>query len=1026
MTLGSGFTGVLPGLTTKARAATTLKGLVYLDLNQNGAQDVTTDPSTNERGFANVTVTAYAKNGAVAGTTTTLADGTWQIVTDAAGPYRVEFTNYASTAVASGPRNGGTSVQFQSGANPVNFTLFGKVNGLGELNDLAFETLEIGNRVWADLNGNGIQDAEEPGIPGVSVSLVDEAGEAATNVNTGAALPTQITNSAGEYYFTGLGGPRGYRVVIDPSQPALAGLGLTTQFATANGGNTLNDSNGFYVVAGSSETALASKPIGVGNIVGVANTAGPGQNDHSFDFGFVTSVTQPKLSLGDYVFVDVNRNGIQDAGDTPVAGAKVELLDGNGVAVAGQAPITTLADGKYLFTGLSAGSYKVRVTRPAGSGVVPAQANAGANDDVDSDIVAETAESAITGVIALTASTTNVDAGWVTPQEPAKASIGDTVWLDGSSRDNVQGAGDAPVQGATVRLLNAAGAQVGASVVTGADGKYLFENLEPGDYKVEVTRPAGSTVSPVTPGVGADRAVDSDGNATSVPGTVVSGNYTLAAGQNERGVDFGWFSTVVSGNLTLGDYVFVDVNRNGIQDAGDTPVAGAKVELLDGNGVAVAGQAPITTLADGKYLFTGLSAGSYKVRVTRPAGSGVVPAQANAGANDDVDSDIVAETAESAITGVIALTASTTNVDAGWVTPLDTAKASIGDRVFFDTNRNGLQDTGELGLGGVTVTLERCDGTTIFAQQTLDTGFYEFTGLDAGQYRIRFTQPGGYEFTTKNVGTNPALDSDADVATGVSGCVTLAAGETNTTVDAGLVAKASTTTTTTPGATTTTTPGATTTTTPGATTTTTTPAVTTTTTPTATTTTTPGVIILVPTSTTVAPTTTAAPTTTVAVSTGCIGDKVFEGKAGDKDGKGIPGITLVLITPEGTSLSTTTDANGLYRFCTLKPGTYTVRVTVPPADATNIYTLDGKNNNATSVTLNAGKDNLDADFGYDLKNVQILPATVEQGPDFPETPVITPSVTGSNGVREALAALAMILTGVGLVGILRSRKERWQ
>jgi hypothetical protein len=50
---------------------------------------------------------------------------------------------------------------------------------------------EIGNYVWNDLNKNGIQDPNEPPIPGVSVRLYQGA----------TLLATVVTNAQGEYYF---------------------------------------------------------------------------------------------------------------------------------------------------------------------------------------------------------------------------------------------------------------------------------------------------------------------------------------------------------------------------------------------------------------------------------------------------------------------------------------------------------------------------------------------------------------------------------------------------------------------------------------------------------------------------------------------------------------------------------------------------------------------------------------------------------------------------------------------------------
>ena len=66
-------------------------------------------------------------------------------------------------------------------------------------------------------------------------------------------------------------------------------------------------------------------------------------------------------------------------------------------------------------------------------------------------------------------------------------------------------------------------------------------------------------------------------------------------------------------------------------------------------------------------------------------------------------------------------------------------------------------------------------------------GHYEFPGLPAGSYSVGFVlPPAGWAFTTPNVGSDTS-DSDADPVTGRSPAVTLAPGEVNPTVDAGLI-----------------------------------------------------------------------------------------------------------------------------------------------------------------------------------------------------------------------------------------------
>ena len=78
--------------------------------------------------------------------------------------------------------------------------------------------------------------------------------------------------------------------------------------------------------------------------------------------------------------------------------------------------------------------------------------------------------------------------------------------------------------------------------------------------------------------------------------------------------------------------------------------------------------------------------------------------------------------------------------------------ASLGDFVFEDTNANGIQDTGETGIGGVEVTLladTDNDGNiddVVDTATTAPDGSYEFTGLTPGvEYQVEFTQPSGFD-----------------------------------------------------------------------------------------------------------------------------------------------------------------------------------------------------------------------------------------------------------------------------------------
>jgi hypothetical protein len=244
---------------------------------------------------------------------------------------------------------------------------------------------------------------------------------------------------------------------------------------------------------------------------------------------------------------------------------------------------------------------------------------------------------------------------------------------------------------------------------------------------------------------------------------------------------------------SLGDRVWLDANRNGIQDTGEAGVAGINVVLTGAGADGAFGTADdvfrtTTTNAQGNYLFDDLASGQY--RVTFNAGTTYTFTGADRGSNDAADSDANA----SGATGVVQLGIGEHDltVDAGLVLR-DTNTAKLGDRLWYDADRDGVQDTGETGVVGATVTLAGAGADGVFGTAddisrtttTNSTGNYLFSNLAAGQYRVTFGAVAGYDFTTANVG-NDATDSDAN-ASGVSHTVTLGIGQSNLTVDAGLV-----------------------------------------------------------------------------------------------------------------------------------------------------------------------------------------------------------------------------------------------
>jgi hypothetical protein len=99
------------------------------------------------------------------------------------------------------------------------------------------------------------------------------------------------------------------------------------------------------------------------------------------------------------------------------------------------------------------------------------------------------------------------------------------------------------------------------------------------------------------------------------------------------------------------------------------------------------------------------------------------------------------------------------------VKPQDTKNASIGDRLWIDTNGNGVQDGSEAGLGGVTIQLLDSTGALVATTISNPDGSYLFDGLAAGIYQLQFGSKDGYGFTSKDSGIDSA-DSDANVTNG--------------------------------------------------------------------------------------------------------------------------------------------------------------------------------------------------------------------------------------------------------------------
>lgn len=234
-------------------------------------------------------------------------------------------------------------------------------------------------------------------------------------------------------------------------------------------------------------------------------------------------------------------------------------------------------------------------------------------------------------------------------------------------------------------------------------------------------------------------------------------------------------------SASLGDKVWLDSDRDGIQDVGENGLPNVTVELLKG-GVVVGTD---TTDSSGNYLFESLEpSNDYQVRIVVPLGYQVSPK--DQGSIDSVDSDIDVTTFTSGIT-----TLDSGEDDMSWDAGLNMIPATIGNVVWEDLNNNGVRDSGEPGIAGVEVTLLK-DGVAIATQTTNTLGEFVFTDVEPGTgYALRFGRPSGYDPTTNNAGSNNGIDSDIDPNSYTTELIDLAAGQSDLSWFAGFVKTAS-------------------------------------------------------------------------------------------------------------------------------------------------------------------------------------------------------------------------------------------
>ena len=314
------------------------------------------------------------------------------------------------------------------------------------------------------------------------------------------------------------------------------------------------------------------------------------------------------------------------------------------------------------------------------------------------------------------------------------------MWVDANA-NGVRDAGEVGLGGVTVQrwldvnsndILEPLTDTLQATTTTAPDGSYLFTGVPATgteDYIIAVVAPSGYTATT---------------NASRTYPNVPGGSVLLTA-------DFGFRAN--AGSLTIRDRVWLDTDGNGAFGASESGIAGVTVELLNSSLQVIGTTA---TAADGTFTFSGVAGGSadYTVRLNDTGG---------------LLTDLVGTTSY-AIARQRAESNLSVSIDRVTAPPPSYGfrpTRAIGDTIFRDLNGNGVQDPGDGGFAGVSVSLyQDTNGNNVLdlgVDQLVGTvttdanGQYLFTGLPNGSYIVSVpTTPSGYTFSGPGTDTDPA------------------------------------------------------------------------------------------------------------------------------------------------------------------------------------------------------------------------------------------------------------------------------
>ncbi len=641
------------------------------------------------------------------GITVNLNPGGLSTTSDANGSYTFEGLTASTTYTISVTTPGGATwtLDWSPTTNPVTVCA-GEISGPQDFGYVRTGSSTIGDTLFYDINGNGLQEANEEGMDTITIYIirdVDEDGKYTAGVDI--YVDTTTTNANGYYKSDTL--PAGeYLVRVDETDSDMPAGFQTTDPDESGGSCSVCDGISTVTLNGSTSDILQ-------------------------DFGYQPVGTG---SIGDVVWNDRDGNGSKIATEPGLDSVNVILyadLNGDGIFVVMDTVVTDSVGG-YVFENLPDGSYRVDVDTDDPD--IPTTLVSSNYSSYDVSIVNGQTDNS---TLSCTACPMDADFAFST-----YSSIGDMVYWD-ANNNGTQDWTEQGIANITVELYNASTGSL-VSTTTTSDGSgstpagyYIFEDLPSGDYVVVVDdsdadlNGASQTADPNSGGFACD---DPQLVSLGYPACDHRDTVDVSYGSSTLGVDFGYQPAGV-----IGDWIWNDVNGDGIQDIGEAGISNVKVYLCTSSSPCTSTSLDLVdstqTDFDGYYSFSNIPDASYNISIVPPSGYTATSGAQSVGSTTTsliISGNVITHIGGSACTDC--------DLDVDFGLKLTGSQSISGNLCIDASPEDGLcDDPGDSPTDSIDVYLYRFNGSSweyMGSTQTDVNGAYQFDGLPDGQYIV--------------------------------------------------------------------------------------------------------------------------------------------------------------------------------------------------------------------------------------------------------------------------------------------------